>query len=112
MDTTFSDAEGRPVVAADTAEDIGEVKGFIVDPTATRIDAIHVSGRKGRADLIAWTSIRSFGPDAVVADNADVDDAVFDAESGEITAVQTSSGRIDAQRLHAVGSYALVVDPD
>ena len=43
-----SRARRRSVVASDTAEDIGEVKGFVVDPSATRVDAVHVAGRGRR----------------------------------------------------------------
>ena len=67
MSMTFDDAEGLPVIAADSAETIGEIKGFIVDSTATRIESIHVSGRGKRAEVVEWSSIRSFGEDAVIA---------------------------------------------
>ncbi len=53
MAQTFNDAGSRAVVAADTADAIGEVKGFVVDPTASRIECIHVAGRGRRA---AWTT--------------------------------------------------------
>ncbi len=71
MSETFSGSHGRLVVAIDTAEEIGNVKGFVVDPTAKRIDAVHVSGRGKNAEIIAWASIRSFGNDAVIAKTAD-----------------------------------------
>ncbi len=70
MSDTFNAAEGRSVVAADSAETIGEVKGFLIDPTATRIESVHVSGRGRRAEVIPWSKIRSFGPDAVMAEHA------------------------------------------
>ena len=33
------------VVAADTADNIGEIKGFVVDQGANRIESLHVAGR-------------------------------------------------------------------
>lgn len=70
MTETFTAAEGRSVVASDTAEHIGEVKGFVVDPTASRVDAVHVAGRGKKAEVVAWRAIKSFGSDAVMADSA------------------------------------------
>ena len=70
MSETFTGAVGRRVVAADSAETLGEVKGFVVDPTASRVDGVHVAGRGKRAEVLSWPSISSFGADAVMADNA------------------------------------------
>ncbi len=147
MSIGFNEAEGRPVIAADSAEDIGEVKGFIVDTTATRVEAVHVSGRGRKAEIVPWSSIRSFGADAVIVEVGEsaarvssdhekqaakgnivlrkarvlttggfeigeVDDAMFDESTGDLTAVVTDRGRIEGGRLHSLGSYALVVDPD
>ena len=91
MNDTFNAAEGRSVVAADNAEPIGEVKGFVVDPTATMIESVHVSGRGRRADVIMWSKIRSFGADAVMAEHADDPENVAkgrdtDAVKGKIVA--------------------------
>jgi uncharacterized protein YrrD len=76
MTETFTGAEGRSVVASDTAEGIGEVKGFVVDPTASRVDAVHVSGRGKKAEVVAWSAITSFGADAVMADSASTPEQV------------------------------------
>ena len=76
MTETFTGAEGRSVVASDTAEDIGEVKGFVVDPSATRVDAVHVSGRGRKAQVVAWSAISSFGADAVMADSSSTPEQV------------------------------------
>lgn len=91
MDDTFNSATGRSIVAADNAETIGEVKGFLVDPTATMIESVHVSGRGRRAEVIPWSKIRSFGPDAVMADHAEDPEDVAkgrdtDAVKGKIAA--------------------------
>lgn len=91
MSDTFNAADGRSIVAADNAETIGEVKGFVVDPTATMIESVHVSGRGRRAEVIPWSKIRSFGPDAVLAQHAEDPEHVAkgrdtDAVKGKIIA--------------------------
>lgn len=70
MTETFNAAEGRPVVAGDTAEDIGEVKGFVLGPDASSIEAVHVSGKGRKAEVVAWSNIRSFGTGVVVVERA------------------------------------------
>lgn len=64
---TFTSALKRKVVASDTAESIGAVKGFVLDRRGRRIESIHVDGRGKRASLLAWSAVRSFGVDAVMA---------------------------------------------
>jgi uncharacterized protein YrrD len=91
MTATFTAAEGRSVVASDTAESIGEVKGFVVDPTASRVDAVHVAGRGKKAEVVAWRAITSFGKDAVMADSASTPEKVStDRET------QSVKGNVDA----------------
>ncbi len=58
-------ALGRPVVARDTAETVGDVQGALVDVPNKRIVAFQVGkGRKAR--LADWSSVSGVGPDAVV----------------------------------------------
>ncbi len=94
MAETFNHAEGRSVIAADSAETIGKVKGFVVDSSATGIESIHIAGRGRRALVIPWTSIRSFGADAVIAELASAPETVAqghdtDAVKGKIVARST-----------------------
>ncbi len=137
MEETFSAADGRPVVATDTAEDIGEVKSFVLDPSARHIEAVQVSGRGRKGDVLAWRDVATFGADAVMARRAEateqvkgtlrmresrvlntdgfeqgtVTDVVFDSESGAVISVRTQHGDIPAERLIALGSYALIIQP-
>lgn len=76
MIESFNGCDGRAIVASDTAENIGEIKGFVVDPTATRVESVHVSGRGRRAQVIPWSAITSFGVDAVMAELADAAETV------------------------------------
>jgi len=64
---TFSGSAGRRVVAADSAETMGAVKGFVVLASATRIDAIHIDGHGKRATVLPWAAVSAFGADAVIA---------------------------------------------
>lgn len=64
---TFVNVEGRNVVAADTAESIGAVMGFVLEPSGRAIEAIHVDGHGKRSLLLPWPSVQAFGPDAVMA---------------------------------------------
>ncbi len=64
-------ALGRPVVARDTAETVGDVQGAVVDVPSRRIVALQVGkGRKAR--VAEWASISGVGPDAVVVQSESV----------------------------------------
>lgn len=68
MIETFSASLGRSVVAVDSAENVGSVKEFVVNRPAQRIDALRIAGHRKKAKFLPWSSIRSFGTDAVVAE--------------------------------------------
>lgn len=101
MTTTMASALGRGVVALDTAEDIGEVKSFVVSPDAKRIERLHIAGRRKRALFAEWSDLESFGTDAVVVTGTDApsgsdDDRDIDSAKGAIdilgARVLTTSG--------------------
>jgi len=60
---------GRPVVARDTAETVGQVHGAVVDVASRLIVAVQV-GKGHKARLADWSAITGVGPDAVVIDTA------------------------------------------
>lgn len=61
---------------------------------------------KGNIELVGARVLDTAG-----FEHGTVADASFDSESGEITAVTTSNGDdVAAERIHSLGSYALVVD--
>lgn len=137
MTETFRSADGRKVVEVGSAEDVGKVSGFSVDLAATRVESIGLAGRRHHGELVPWTSVESFGPDAVMVmvkgveqasedfeprtlrgrrvlstagfELGTVDDVMFDAGTGAIVSVSTATETIAADRLQSVGSYALVV---
>lgn len=65
--TGLKDAVGRSVVARDTAETVGQVRGALVDPAARRIASLQVGKGRG-ARLVDWPAVTGVGPDAVVVD--------------------------------------------
>jgi sporulation protein YlmC with PRC-barrel domain len=83
--TTFRSSAGLPVVARSSAEEIGEVKHFVVGDR--RVRAIHVGGGK-KGQLVPWSDVEAFGDDAVVVAGPEVlreaeDDREERAMSGE-----------------------------
>jgi uncharacterized protein YrrD len=76
---TFRNVEGRTVVASDTAESIGSVKGFVLDAGGRTIEAIHVDGHGRRAMILAWPAVQAFGADVVMA-NAGADRSTIDSD--------------------------------
>ncbi len=71
MSELLSAAEGRKVLSRNDAETAGSVKTAVFDDRVQRIVSLHVSGGKRNAELVEWTDIAGFGPDAVVIVSAD-----------------------------------------
>lgn len=66
----FSAAVGRQVVGADTADTVGQVAGFVVDPVGRRVLAVQV--KKSRSgNTLPWSNISAFGDDAVIVGGMD-----------------------------------------
>lgn len=65
--TSLKDALGRSVVARDTAETLGQLRGAVVDPATRRVVALQVGKGRG-ARLVDWSALTGVGPDAVVVD--------------------------------------------
>ena len=85
MIDTFNAADKRTVVAGDSADNIGKIRGFIIDPGANRVEAVHISGRGKHADIVEWGRLR-FGGDAVIVDSEDAVERVD--EEREVLAVK------------------------
>ncbi len=85
----FSLAKGRPVVDTGTAETVGKVKGFLIDPSTRSIVALELRKTdKGR--LLRWSDITAFGTEAVtIADAGTITDtdAALDALRGKAHAL-------------------------
>jgi len=68
--TALRAALGHPVVATANAEELGQAEGIAIDPSSSRIVALHVGGSKGSARFVPWEQISSFGADAVMVNDA------------------------------------------
>ncbi len=74
----FSDATGRKVVSTSTAETVGVVDGFVVDPVSRVVAGLKVKGSHG-SSLVLWSQLIAFGSDAVtVASAEELEDAAGD----------------------------------
>ncbi len=62
----LSEADGRRVLSRGSAEEVGELKHVVVDADARRITALHVAGRKKKAELVDWSEIVGFGADGII----------------------------------------------
>ena len=80
---------GQPVIAIDTAEEIGDVKHFVVSADVSRVERLHIDGRKKNALFAEWSDLESFGSDRVMVTAADAsagsdDERDLDAAKGNI----------------------------
>lgn len=66
MSDAFTSAIGRKVVDSATADDVGEVKAFVVDQAGRQITRIQVAGRHRHARMVDWDDVDSFGDDVVL----------------------------------------------
>lgn len=130
----LSEIRGRQVVSRSSAEKFGEVSDLSVDLSTTHVRALSIGkGRKSRE--VAWADLHGIGPDAVIVDDddrivdgdagpspigqlalsdsgnalGDLSDVTFDEKTGLISSVTTGQGEVEADRLLAIGPYAVVV---
>lgn len=69
--TLFSDAKGRKVVSTSTADTVGKVHDFVVDPASRSVVAV-VCKKTEDGDTLLWSDVTAFGDDAVTVANAGV----------------------------------------
>ncbi len=66
----FSEGKGHPVVATHSADTVGKVQRFVVDASQSRVVALVLKKTAGKADVLRWDDVITFGPDAVTAESA------------------------------------------
>ncbi|MGI8816749.1 MAG: PRC-barrel domain-containing protein [Pseudonocardia sp.] len=66
----FSEARGRKVVSIATADTVGKVDGFVIDPTARAVCALEVR-KTASGSVLPWSGVESFGADAVTVAGAE-----------------------------------------
>jgi len=65
----LSEADGESVLSRETAEQVGRLRHVVIDVPSRRIVALHVDGRRKKAQLVDWGAIVGFGPDSVIVDS-------------------------------------------
>lgn len=68
--TRFSEAKGRQVVSTATADTVGKVADFVVDPLTRSVLAVQVR-KTSSGDTLLFSAITAFGEDAVTVSGAD-----------------------------------------
>ena len=66
----FSDAKGRQVVSTTTADTVGKVAEFVVDPSSRSVVAVQLR-KADNGDTLRWPDITAFGTDAVTVSGDD-----------------------------------------
>lgn len=67
----FTEANGRKVVSTSTAETVGHISEFVVDPQSHSVVAL-ILKKGGDGDTLLWSAITAFGEDAVTVAGAEV----------------------------------------
>jgi sporulation protein YlmC with PRC-barrel domain len=81
----FSEATGRTVVSTSTAQTVGQVADFVLDPQSHSVVALRLK-KTDHGDTLLWPRITTFGVDAVTVTGAEV---IIDSND----AVATLSGK-------------------
>jgi sporulation protein YlmC with PRC-barrel domain len=66
----FSEAGGRKVVTTSTAETVGKITDYIIDPKLKAVAGIVLKKTSGGENTIPWGNIDAFGEDAVMIKDA------------------------------------------
>ena len=66
----FSDSRKRKIVATSTAQTVGRVHHFVVDPATRSVVALGVK-KASSGDTLRWSDVVGFGADAVTVSGAD-----------------------------------------
>ena len=107
MSSAFTKAVGRKVVDSATADDVGEIKTFVVDQAGRRITRIQVAGRNRNPQMVDWADVKSFGDDVVlITSQSAIHDATeertTDIVKGAVDYIGTRIITVDGEELGAV----------
>ncbi len=91
----FSEATGRKIVSTTSAETVGKIDGFVVDPQRRAVVAIECK-KTDSGEILLWSDIVGFGADA---------DAVNDA--GAITEAPSGIDALRGKDQHLLGKRIL-----
>jgi uncharacterized protein YrrD len=98
-----------PVIVRDEGQRVGQVEDVIIDRNGTRVLGILVDekGLFGKARVVAWPGIQSFGLDVVIIDSAT--SVVKASEAPEITAVLDRGLVLEGSRIETTDGRELGV---
>jgi uncharacterized protein YrrD len=97
----FSECLRHEVVDTSSAQTLGRVEGFVVRPAPARIVALRLGKTQTQADLLDWSQLAAFGPDAVTVISPDL-----------LHAARGGAEQEQAERCHLIGKPALSEDGD
>ena len=66
----FSEAKGRKIVSTSSADTVGKIDEFVVDPASHSVLALSLK-KTDHGDTLRWSEITAFGEDAVTVSGAD-----------------------------------------
>ncbi|MEP7035854.1 MAG: PRC-barrel domain-containing protein [Dermatophilaceae bacterium] len=90
----FSEASGRKIVSTSTAETVGQIADFVIDPRSHSVVALTVK-KTDQGDTLPWTRITAFGADAVTVPASEV---IIDADDA-VTALSGRDRRLIGKRV-------------
>lgn len=90
----FSEVSGRKVVSTSTAETVGQIADFVIDPQSHSLVALTVK-KTDQGDTLLWTRITAFGAGAVTVPAAEV---IIDANDA-VAALSGKDHRLIGKRV-------------
>lgn len=90
----YSDLKGRKLVDTSTADKIGKVDGFVLDPATRSVAGLEFK-KTDNGSLVTWSDLSAVGADAVTVARADV---LVDAE-GRLADLATKDGQVLKKRV-------------
>lgn len=91
----FSDAEGRKVVTTATAETVGRVSDYVIDPETRTVAALVLKKTPGSDNILPWENLQAFGEDAVMV----VDVGRLTSASGRVAELSDKRYREHGKRV-------------
>ena len=74
----LTDATGRKVVSTSTAETVGEIADFVIDPQSHTVVAVTLK-KASSGDIVLWSDLTALGADAATVTGAEVITGANDA---------------------------------
>ena len=98
----FSETKGRKVVAMSTADTVGQVRGFLVDPASRSVVALRLK-KTDQGDVLRWKDLTAFGVDAITVG----DPTAITELDGELKALRGKRRRLLKKRVLSTGGDEL-----